>query len=91
MKKILIILMLFIVFLIIYFLQSSFFSWFVIANVMPNLFVIFILSLSVFLGKTYGVAIGVFAGVLIDFFIRKINRSNWNNAWCSWVIRRPFK
>ena len=54
MKRALIITVLFLVFLIIYFLQSNFFSWYNIAGIQPNLFIVFILSIGLFLGKICG-------------------------------------
>lgn len=72
MKKTLALISIFLVFLIIYFLQSNFFNWFTIAGVKPNLFIILVLFLGLFLGKYYGFGIGVVVGLLLDFFIGKI-------------------
>lgn len=71
MKKALLITVFFIAFLIIFFLQSNFFSWYNIAGIQPNLFVIFILFLGLFLGRTYGITLGVIFGLLLDLFIGK--------------------
>ncbi len=71
MKKQTILLISFLVFLFIYFLQSNFFSWFTIAGVRPNLFVILVLFLSLFAGKNIGVQTGIFFGICLDFFISK--------------------
>lgn len=71
MKKQTILLISFLVFLFIYFLQSNFFSWFTIAGVKPNLFVILVLFLSLFAGKNIGVQTGIFFGICLDFFISK--------------------
>lgn len=71
MKKILSIVILFITFIILYFLQINFFSWFNIAGIKPNLFIIFVLFIGLFLGKAYGISAGVIFGLLIDFFISK--------------------
>lgn len=71
MKKQTILLIAFLVFLFIYFLQSNFFSWFTIAGVKPNLFVILVLFLSLFAGKNIGVQTGIFFGICLDFFISK--------------------
>lgn len=71
MKKILVIVCIIIVFLILYFLQSNFFSWFNIFGIKPNLFIIFSLILGLFLGKEYGIALGVLLGIILDLFISK--------------------
>lgn len=71
MKKILIGIIIFIVFLIIYFLQVNFFISFTIAGIKPNLFVVFVLFLGLFAGKKVGTCAGVCFGVLLDIFIGK--------------------
>ena len=71
MKKIGIFICLTVVFLIIYLIQVNFFSWFNLAGVMPNLFVIFVLTIGLFSGKRMGVTFGIIFGVAIDFFIGK--------------------
>ena len=57
------------IFLISYFVQSNFFNWFTIANVMPNLFVIIIIIIGLFAGKNTGLIFGLVFGILLDFFI----------------------
>ena len=71
MKKLLSIIIIFITFIFIYFLQSNFFSWFNIAGVQPNLFIILSLIVGVFIGKIYGASIGIAFGLLLDLFIGK--------------------
>lgn len=71
MKKILINVLLFITFIIIYLLQSNLFSWFKIAGVMPNLFVIFILFIGLYSNKITGITYGIIVGLLLDLFIGK--------------------
>lgn len=71
MKKAVSILLMFIAFLIIYFLQVNFFTWFNIAGVMPNLFVVLILVIGLFAGKYVGISTGVVAGLFLDIFISK--------------------
>ena len=68
-KRILINALIVVVFLIIYFLQANFFSWFTIAGIMPNLFVILVLILGLFAGKIYGTIYGIVFGFLLDLFI----------------------
>lgn len=71
MKKAIINILLIVSFLIIYFLQVDFFSWFKIAGVMPNLFVILVLFIGLFQNQVYGITYGVLFGLLIDLFIGK--------------------
>lgn len=69
MKKILIYICLFITFIFIYILHSNFFTWFNIAGVQPNLFIILILFCGLFTGKMSGLICGVISGILLDLFI----------------------
>ena len=71
MKKVLINIILFITFIIIYILHSNLFSWFKIAGVMPNLFVIFVLFISLYSNKSTGITYGIIVGLLLDLFIGK--------------------
>lgn len=71
MKKTLIITSLFIVFLLIYFLQANFFSWYNIAGIQPNLFIILVLFIGLYLGKIFGFSLGLIFGILLDLFIGK--------------------
>ena len=69
MRKVLSIVLLILSFLIIYFIQTNLFSWFTIANVMPNLFVIFILFIGLFAGKKLGLIFGIICGFFLDVVI----------------------
>lgn len=69
MKKTIINIILIVTILIIYFLQSNFFSWFTISGVMPNLFVIIVLFIGLFTNKTIGTVYGVAIGLILDFVI----------------------
>ena len=69
MKKVLSILLIILSFLIIYFIQSNFFSWFTIASVKPNLFIILILFLGLFAGKKIGLIFGIIFGFSLDVVI----------------------
>ena len=71
MKKILINILLIITFIIIYLIQVNLFSWFKIAGVMPNLFIIFILFIGLYYNKIAGVAYGITMGILLDLIIGK--------------------
>jgi len=71
MKRVVIAICLIFLFVIIYLLQSNFFSWFNLAGVTPNLFVIFVLIIGLFSGRGMGSAFGIFFGIFIDFLIGK--------------------
>ena len=73
MKKLVINLFLILTIFIIYFLQSNFFTWFNIAGIMPNVFIIFVLFIGLFTNKTVGTAYGVVIGLILDLlFSQKI-------------------
>ena len=69
MKKTIAIILLILSFFIIYFLQSNFFTWFTIAGVQPNLFILFILFIGLFAGKKLGLVLGIILGLYIDIII----------------------
>ncbi|MBB1548467.1 MAG: rod shape-determining protein MreD, partial [Clostridiales bacterium] len=71
MKKFKSFLILILVFLIIYFLQFNFFTWFNIRGIMPNLFIVFALLVGIFIGQKVGVAVGLFVGIIVDIVIGK--------------------
>lgn len=71
MKKAIVIICLFIAFLITYFLQANFFSWFTIAGVKPNLFIILVLFISLFAGIRIGIGYGLFFGLFLDIILGK--------------------
>lgn len=71
MKKTLTIILLIMIFLIIYLLQSNLFSWFNLAGIKPNLFVIFVLIIGLFSGRSMGATFGIILGIMLDFFIGK--------------------
>lgn len=66
MKKFLAIIALIITFFIIYFLQANFFSWFNIAGVKPNLFVVLALFIGLFIRKKAGLIFGLILGFYLD-------------------------
>ena len=66
MKKFIINLFFVLTVFIIYFLQSNFFTWFNIAEVMPNVFIIFVLFVGLFTNKTLGTIYGVIIGLTLD-------------------------
>lgn len=88
MKKILSIIIIFLTFIFLYFLQVNFFTWFNIAGVKPNLFIILSLFVGIFIGKTYGMAIGIILGLLLDFFIGKAIGINATTLGIAGLLRR---
>ncbi|MCL2355247.1 MAG: hypothetical protein FWC68_05230 [Oscillospiraceae bacterium] len=58
MKKAVCIICIYIIFIITYILQTNFFSWFTIAGIQPNLFIILALFVGLFMGEIYGATIG---------------------------------
>ena len=71
MKKTFINIALIISFFIVFIIQVNLFSSMKIAGVMPNLFIIYILFIGLYLNKTAGVTYGIICGILLDFFIGK--------------------
>ena len=69
MKKILSIVFIIISFLVVFFVQSNFFSWFTIAGIQPNLFIILILCVGLIEGKKLGLILGVLFGLFLDVVI----------------------
>ncbi len=71
MKKTLSIIGLILTFYIIYFLQINFFSWFNIAGIKPNLFIVLVLCIGLFIGKKHAMLIGLIMGIYLDFLTGK--------------------
>ena len=71
MKKIFIHISLIITIVVIYFLQTIFFSHFTIAGIMPNVFVILMLYIGLYMGRTMGVIYGITYGIFLDIWIGK--------------------
>ena len=91
MKKTLCIISIFIMFILIYLLQSNFFSWFQIAGVSPNLFVILTIFAGLFMGKIYGISIGILIGLCLDLLIGRTVRNKRYSYGASWFSRRQTK
>lgn len=71
MKKTVAILCLILSFFLIYFLQSNFFIWFNINGIMPNLYVILVLFIGLFVKRKVGLAMGVVFGIYLDIVLGK--------------------
>ena len=56
---------------IIFFLQSNFFSWFNIAGIKPNLFIIYILFIGLFGNRVIGVTYGIIIGAVLDIIFNE--------------------
>ena len=69
MKKFITHITIIITFLIIYILQTNFFSWFNIAGIKPNLYVIFLLFLGLFAGRKIGIIYGITFGIILDLLV----------------------
>ena len=69
MKKTIINIVLVLTTLIIYYLQSNFFTWFNIAGIVPNLFIIFTLFIGLLSTRTMGTAYGMVIGLILDLLL----------------------
>ncbi len=70
MKKVVINIALVLLIFVCYFCNLIFFSWFTIAGVSPNLFVIFIVFVGLFGNKFMGVTYGLFLGFFLDYLFK---------------------
>lgn len=71
MKKAISIIILIITFIIVYLLQTNLFNWFTIAGIMPNLFVILILFVNLFVGIKVGIPYALISGLYLDIIMGK--------------------
>jgi len=71
-KKIIINIILILVAFLIYFLQSNFFNFFTIANVKPNLFIIYVLFIGLFGNRIMGTIYGSIVGIFLDLLFGEI-------------------
>ncbi len=67
MKKVIIVFFICIIYLLLYFLQVNFFSWFTIAGIKPNLFVLLALFIGLFMDGKMGAILGFLIGLYTDF------------------------
>jgi len=70
-KNVFITIAIIITFILIYFLQANFFSWFTIAGVKPNIFVILIIFIALFASKNLSIPFAIIAGIFLDAVIGK--------------------
>lgn len=66
MKKTISIISLILLFFILYFLQINFFSWFNIAGIKPNLFIVLELFIALFVGRKVAMPYGFIMGLYLD-------------------------
>ena len=71
MRKAISIAILILTFLVIYILQTNIFSWFTIAGVMPNLFIILILFINLYAGVKVGIPYAIISGLYLDIILGK--------------------
>lgn len=71
MKKTISLICLVLTFFLIYFLQSNFFTWFNIAGIMPNLYVILVLFIGLFVKRKLGMVFGIAFGLYLDIVLSK--------------------
>ena len=71
MKKFLIGVLFYFVFLIFYLLQTNFFSWFTIAGISPNIFIILILFLGLYTDNKFATILSIIIGVTLDLVVGK--------------------
>ena len=65
-KKFLIGIAMYVVFIILYFIQADFFSLFTIAGISPNIFIIFILFLGLFTDNLFSIIMALLTGIIFS-------------------------
>lgn len=70
-KRAISILGLIITFYVLYFFQINFFNWFNIAGVKPNLFIVLILFIGLFIGRNVAIPFGFICGIYLDLLTGK--------------------
>ena len=71
MKKTFTIICMILVIFLIFFLQSNFFTWFNMSGVMPNLYVILVLFIGLFIKRKIGLISGILFGIYLDITLGK--------------------
>lgn len=69
MKKAIAVVIIFLIFILIFILQANFFSWFTIAGVKPNIFIILVVFLGLFAGQKLGTIYGIILGIILDIVL----------------------
>lgn len=90
-KKTISIIIVIITFYILYFLQINFFNWFNIAGVKPNLFIVLVLCVGLFMGRNIAVPIGFICGIYLDMLAGKQLRNICNYVRYNWFSRGIFR
>lgn len=72
MRKIIIMLSIAVIYFVLYFLHVNFFSWFTIAGVMPNLFVLLVLFVGLFINSKVGAIVGFIIRIVYRFLVFKM-------------------
>ena len=87
-KKTISILIIIIAFYILYFLQINFFNWFNIAGIKPNMFIVLMLCIGLYMGKNIAIPFGFIFGIYLDMLGGKPIRNICNNVRSYWILRR---
>ena len=76
-----------ITFIILYFLQLNFFSWFRIAGVMPNIFIIIMLYIGLYMGRSMGIVYGIILRIQVSVhFLGKSVKMEAYGRFCDvWI------
>lgn len=71
-KKALGILIIFLIFIMMIFLQINFFNWFTISGIKANIFILLVLFIGLYLNKTYGFILGAIFGMILDYLFGRV-------------------
>lgn len=71
MKKFLIGVLTYVIFILLYFIQADFFNWFTIAGIGPNIFIIYILFLGLFTDNKFSIIMALLTGITLDLVVGK--------------------
>ena len=85
MKKVLIHISLIFTFIITYFLQAIFFSEFTIAGIMPNIFIILMLYIGLYMGRAMGITYRNYFWNIYRFMDWKNDGTNVNSISINWI------
>lgn len=71
MKKFLLGILMYLIFIVCYVLQANFFDWFTIAGISPNIFIILILFLGLFTNNKFSIILSLLIGATLDLVSTK--------------------